>query len=284
MKPFIHYLIYKFIPYLWVHPQESYYPYEIETYINKSELWCNDTLVRDNPTLTTENLVDISEKYGVTAHQIRQRCYLHPTLDTRQGFQTNLTQAPVYAYYRNYHDFFEIQYLFFYGYNGAYNILHFFNYLDVNYGEHDGDIEHVTLRFSKSDGMLRNQTSSVLTGIYYGAHTTVEGIWVKPDQIEWQDEHPVSYVALDGHGNYPHAGIYPRIFGFASDYCDRGQLWKPSKVVIINDNPDSWHRYQGRYTVANEIENILSKTVGNQSAETNVSTNIFNRLFYLYPE
>ena len=104
------------------------------------------------------------------------------------------------------------------------------------------------------------------------------------NEVEYIGNHPLVYAALDGHGNYPHAGIYSRIFGFANDYCDRGELWKPERVVIINDQITDWHRYQGRYTVKNEISTILSKTTGDPLAETNISTDPLKRLFYLYPE
>ena len=284
MKSLIYYLIYKFVPYVWLHSQEKYYPTDIQLYINQSSLWCNETEVAPTELATSANVAQLSQQYGIDANEIRDRCYLRPIPEARQGLINQVNQAPVYAFYRDYHSFFEIKYLFFYGFNGAYNILHFFNYLDVKYGEHDTDIEHLTLRFQKHPGQLANQSQSKLTDIYYAAHTNLEGMWHKPDQIEWEGSHPISYSALDGHGSYPHMGVYPRIFGFASDYCDRGTLWKPSRVVIINDQLEAWHQYQGRYAVNNEIQTILGKTVGDSSAETNVSTNPFNRFFYLYPE
>jgi hypothetical protein len=284
MNDLIYYLIYQFIPYIWIHPQEKYYPTNIETYINQSQLWCNDTLVSDYSGLTSYNLYNISKEYGITPEQIRNRCYLRPTQEMKNGFINNISNAPVYAYYRDFDTFFEIRYLFFYGYNGAYNILHFFNYLDVKYGEHDGDIEHLTLRFSKTNGLLPKQTMSNLECIYYGAHTTHEGVWISPKEVEYVGSHPIAYAALDGHGNYPHAGIYSRIFGFANDYCNRGELWKPDQVVIINDQTANWHSYEGRYTVKNEIATILSKTTADPSEETNSSTDPLKRFFYLYPD
>ena len=120
----------------------------------------------------------MSKIYGITPDQIKERCYLYPRPEMKFGNINNVSSAPVYAYYRDFDTFFEIRYLFFYGYNGAYNILHFFNYLDVKYGEHDGDIEHITIRFWKRDGLLPKQGMSNLGRIYYGAHTSLEGMWV----------------------------------------------------------------------------------------------------------
>ena len=309
MRAVIVYLITQFSPYIWLHPQEKYYPMNIETYINRSQLWCNQTLVSDYQELNTYNLYPISQQYGVSSDQISERCYLQPNPNLQTGFRGNVSRAPVYAYYQEFKDFFEIQYLFFYGYNGAYNILHFFNYLDVNYGEHDGDIEHVTFRFRKrggegawnttnaglekhvgnglggkviGGGILPNQTLSQLEGVYFGAHTSKEGVWIKPEDLVWEGNHLVAFSALDGHGVYPYPGTYYRIFGFANDYCNRGTLWKPSEIDVINDRLDTWYQYQGRYTVKNQIKNILSKTVGNPSAETNHSTDPMARLFYLW--
>ena len=57
MNALIYYLIYQFIPYVWIHPQEKYYPTDIITYINDSQLWCNDTLVSDYSKLNSDNLL-----------------------------------------------------------------------------------------------------------------------------------------------------------------------------------------------------------------------------------
>ncbi len=276
MNPLVLFLIQQFTPYIWIHSQEKYYPYDIQSYIDHSELWCNGTLITNTSNIT----------YGKSTTE----CALKPQEIVMDGFKDNLTQAPVYVHYRDFKDYFEIKYLFFYGYNGAYNILHFFNYLDVNYGEHYGDLEHITLQFTNTtdtnDKYKRNVVK--LKKIYLAAHTSMEGEWLEPDQIKWKGKRPVIYSALNGHGSYPSVGSYYRIYGFANDYCNQGTLWDPKEILLLNNNRDEWHRYQGDYNfrgeLDNNVKNLFSMTTGNPLPETNTSTNPVNRFFYFYPE
>ena len=151
--------------------------------------------------------------------------------------------------------------------------------LNVDYGAHDGDFEHVTLQFAR-----RDDGRVYLARAYFGAHTTSEGVWRAPDAIEWHRDRPVAYVAYGSHGNYPHSGVYVRMFGVVSDYCDCGTLWEPSRVVVVNNASESWHRYTGRFNISPLKSTLRSKTWGDPHPETNKSTTPLERALYLYPE
>ena len=75
--------------------------------------------------------------------------------------------------------------------------------------------------------------------------------------------------------------------GFANDYCNKGTLWDPNELVIINNSTEAWHHYRGDYSISNEIsnnlKNLYSMTIADKNPETNLTTNFVKRLFYMYP-
>ncbi|CAM8968017.1 unnamed protein product [Rhodiola kirilowii] len=66
-------------------------------------------------------------------------------------------------------------------------------------GQHVGDWEHITLRISNFDGMLRN--------VYMSQHST--GTWVNASQLEYHlnTNKPVTYASLHGHAIYAKPGL-----------------------------------------------------------------------------
>ncbi|MCX5922473.1 MAG: Vps62-related protein [Candidatus Dependentiae bacterium] len=125
-----------------------------------------------------------------------------------------------------------IQYLYFYGLNGPYdigplqgNVAEFQNY-------HESDLEHVTLEFDKSSRKLKR--------IYYGSHGKREGFWLDanhPD-IKRINGRILVYSAHYGHGCYPQDGTYVRIFGVANDVTGNGIQWIPQNLVRLYPEGD----------------------------------------------
>ncbi|KAJ8420038.1 LOW QUALITY PROTEIN: hypothetical protein Cgig2_001712 [Carnegiea gigantea] len=65
-------------------------------------------------------------------------------------------------------------------------------------GEHVGDWEHVTLRVSNFDGMLKQ--------VYFAQHSG--GQWVQASDLEFQEGNKVvAYSSLHGHASYPRSGL-----------------------------------------------------------------------------
>ena len=146
------------------------------------------------------------------------------------------TDAPVYARLRPGTaciagvEVLSIVFCTFYAYNGPYKLAGGWAGLA---GGHEADVEHVTVHVCAATGELHS--------VWYHAHRARDGRLCSSygDQVETAaDGRPVVYVALNGHGHYPGAGTYKRIFGFANDRCQAGRLWRPSPVLVPSNLHD----------------------------------------------
>jgi len=165
----------------------------------------------------------------------------------------NLT-TPIYVTWSKKNDKIYIVYVFAYGFNGAYPV--HAPGIDVpilkgdiarEQGAHEFDLEHITLEFNK-DKELEN--------IFFAAHTRAEGVWLsaKHNHIIYEGTHPIVHVAINGHGSYPRAGTYVRIFGFGNDITCKGKKWIPQLVLIYPENDErfdpttmGWAYHSGVY-------------------------------------
>jgi hypothetical protein len=147
----------------------------------------------------------------------------------------NLT-TPIYFITFEQNNKIYIQYLFFFGLNGPYDIGPFKgNVLEIQ-NFHESDLEHITLELNKETKELER--------IYYSSHGRTEGFWLdaKHRDIQYEGTRPVVYVAHYGHGLYPKAGTYVRIFGMANDVTGKGQKWKP-QLIRLYKNTDEHNRF-----------------------------------------
>lgn len=156
-------------------------------------------------------------------------------LVTRQGIPdatqwscfTHVQWSPAYP------EHYDIQYIFFYAYNGDLGGLG---------GSHEGDWEHVTMRIGADQDTIQ--------AIYFAAHNS-EGRWYFPGEFEMEDGRPVVYSALDSHASYPDEGVHLRFP--ASDYTDKGTRKNFDFDTIPlgeYDSPASnqeWLRYNGTW-------------------------------------
>jgi len=102
-------------------------------------------------------------------------------------------------------DILDLQFWFFYGYNGP-GKFHVYvpGALDKNVemdtaGRHYGDWEHVTLRVNRMAGEWK------LHGVYLSRHTFT--IWVSQlSELQFSGTHPIIYSARDSHAQYQTAG------------------------------------------------------------------------------
>lgn len=126
-----------------------------------------------------------------------------------------------------------IEYLYFYGFNGPFDIGPIQGASEKVLTDlrdlHESDLEHITIELDKN--------TKQLTRIYYGSHGSNEGFWLdaKSPLIEWDGTHPIVYVAKNSHALYPKQGTYVRIFGMANDVTTRGQLWKAKLIRVYRD-------------------------------------------------
>jgi hypothetical protein len=104
----------------------------------------------------------------------------------------------------------DLQFWLFYPYNGhgaAYvrvgEVVEFYTLVETDddwIGRHYGDWEHATVRLS-----LSKTGPPELTSVYMSQHAG--GYWYTPDQLEFENSHPIVYVARFTHANYRSAGI-----------------------------------------------------------------------------
>lgn len=117
----------------------------------------------------------------------------------------------------------EINYMVMYANNGAYKIA----VTGKLVGEHEGDWEHITVRCT-ARGALR--------AVYYGAHRHGDGTWVAGADVprDAKSGRIIAFVARNGHGTYPAARTYRRIFGVANDVTSAvGPVWAPRRCLVV---------------------------------------------------
>lgn len=165
----------------------------------------------------------------------------------------NLT-TPVYVTWNQYKDKTYIVYVFAYGFNGPYPVN--IPGIDVpilkgdisdEQGAHEFDLEHITLELNKDKQLER---------IFFAAHGRAEGVWYPANHkdIQYEGTHPISHVAINGHGSYPREGTHLRIFGFANDITCKTKKWIPQLVLLYPENDErfnpktmGWVYHSGEY-------------------------------------
>lgn len=154
--------------------------------------------------------------------------------------QGNLT-TPVYVTWSRHNNKIYIVYVFIYGFNGAYPVS-----MPVK-GEHDFDLEHITLELNENKQLER---------IFFAAHGSSEGSWLPANHksITYEGTHPVVYVARTGHGSYPESGTYVRIYGFGNDITCTTKKWMPQLVLVyppkdprFDPNTMGWAAHSGNF-------------------------------------
>lgn len=255
-------LLNRFIPILYIHPDEKTSPMSVNTYINNCELcvggskkkiqkniFCKPVIIRKNNNILLnkgEIILPLQSKYNIIPDKYMNYCgksYLP------QRHVINL--IPIYGLVEYYKNFIDIIYIFNYYYNNSYKWCGIY----VG-GEHQADIEHIRIRVKNNSNLLFNENSIknneyIIQSIYFSAHTSDQGRWVKFNDIKWYNNkpngQPMVYVAKGSHANYPSPGTWYRIFGFANDKTknkDKSIKWQPNEVINLKDRDDLMS-YQG---------------------------------------
>jgi hypothetical protein len=255
-------LMEKFAPIVKLHPEEKYQPADIEWYLERVRMrfeinkGFDDSILKKGE-VNTSSLTKQSNKgqtSGLTATSTN--FFLEQTdlnggdsLDnyresTRQGL--GVTNSNYYAHIRFAPHGYDVQYIFFYAYNG-----------DLLTGplnsSHEADIEHVTVR-------VENDLKTI-TKIYFAAHDN-EGKWYQiqpPSQNSYTgysltpDGRPIVFSALNSHASYPWAGKWARGRGMPDDQTsDTDTFWdcqKSVKNLGEKEYPGTnmhWIQYSGR--------------------------------------
>jgi hypothetical protein len=242
----------KYTPIFYFHKDEKYYVSSIPWTLEKSNLvrydtwpgvqWTDGKIVETK--VTPKVLFDYSEKNhqgqtGIKTLYIELKKELFDK--ALFGQKDELDKVPVYAYVKEREDRYIIYYIIYFPFNEGKNVM----YLQQA-GDHEGDIEHLTVEVSKKD--------NTLIRVHYGAHGTADGRWVAGKDVPMEDGRIVAFVGKGGHGLYPTEGVAIRLGGVANDFMGKDVVWKP-KVEIIKsrDQPgfdvekDGWIHFAGRW-------------------------------------
>lgn len=242
-------------PLVHLHPDETHFPSSVDWYLERvglrRERRDGAEPVLEPGEITAENLIaQVREEVSSGGGYLSD--YYLDIPDGAAGHPVDggdLDGAECYAHLRptppGAEPGFDIQYLFFYPYNG--NISSFGNF------SHQGDWEHITVRVSEDgERALR---------IYYGAHNA-EGEWYGDEDDDGFDvdegTHPVVYAALTSHASYPRPGrILRRITSFdgllPDDVVGPGRPWRTWHRVIdvgasvAPSTHSGWLRFSGRW-------------------------------------
>ncbi|HYG64291.1 MAG TPA: Vps62-related protein [Thermoanaerobaculia bacterium] len=255
-------LLWRFAPVVRLHPNDSYRPSSADWYMARTHMrfhhtGCGDDQILNKGQITTNNI-------DLQAHQNKNgwpgcshnstwqysdmrtpnsRFFLQIPNDSAEG--TTRLGAPssdwtCYAHVRyapGSTSQYDIQYWFFYPYNGA---------LMAGQGGHEGDWEHITVRVW-NDGTSLSQ-------IYFASHDT-EGQWFQPWQVSFTaDDRPIVYSAVNSHASYPSPGTWVRN-NLPDDHtadggpvwdCRRG-VWNVGERGLPLNKGRYWLNYSGRW-------------------------------------
>lgn len=225
----------KWTPIVYFHSEEKYFPCSIEWILQHSTLVDYNDDTKKSP-VTNRDLYENAKKYNFQGHNDGDVIL---SFDKSIYMGQSLSDAPCYAIFRTKDNKNYITYIFLFAYNGEYDILGL-----TKVGMHPGDIEHITVETNNDNQLLR---------VFYGAHGSTDGIWIKADDVPLENGKIVAYSALHGHGLYPKIGTVIRLYGLSNDYTDNGIKWTPKASIIYDKDNSSfnidtmgWSVYYGR--------------------------------------
>lgn len=198
--------------------EEKYYPCSAEYIISHSQLYSDDTMIYDYGEVTDT----------ILGSNVGNSLKINP-----ESYRGQIETAPVYYFTRQSDYFIDIVFFLYFTYNGAFNVL------GISVGDHEADIEHVTLR-------LDLVTRQVIA-IYYSAHSD-EGRWIDKKDIKFIDKRPIVYVAKYSHAMYHTEGRQWRIMGFANDKTDFGFAWNDYDLTGVEEDSPRWMSYTGKWS------------------------------------
>ncbi|MCB0095631.1 MAG: Vps62-related protein, partial [Caldilineaceae bacterium] len=194
-------VIRKFAPRVYLHREERFLPTSVEHFVQNSRLFNGKgELIAESITL------DDLAKHPEEGNYLQLK-----DSSARLGMplQNGKCVPPIYVKANCEHDAYdELIYMFFFGFSGYQMFrgsifrIKTLSYVKRNFewrdfGGHEGDWEHITVRISKNH-------QSVL-GVYYARHEYGKGNWSAPGSPDYN--YPNVYLALNSHASYGQEAI-----------------------------------------------------------------------------
>lgn len=216
-------LVKQYAPEVRLHTDEKYFPCDIESYLSNCDL-VDPVKGVLSTSVVSNDFIDYNYISTTSSCQPSDAYLQINNISIRSGAITNikdnkLHNVPVYTNIISDEYQTDIQYFFFYAYNGA--IIESL----PTFGTHEGDWEHITVRLDKNKKLI---------GIFFGCHGR-ESKWVRPSNIKFNDDnHPIIYSSKFLHASYPTESRQSRIgFGLIDDYTNNGYVWNTWENIII---------------------------------------------------
>ena len=199
----------QFMPILYFHEREKFFPLSIAEYLSKCSI--KDPHMKITNVQKEDLLLYKDYDLLVCDDKIEYNNIIH-----------------IYAKVVETFEFYYISYYMIFLSNPGYSIC---CWKDV--GGHKYDLEHITIKVNKVD--------NVLTTCFFSAHDDGEMHPLK--NIELQEGHPVVYIAKDSHATYNKSGTHFRIWFAANDKCGKHITMRQNLHLL---GMESWENFTGR--------------------------------------
>lgn len=202
------------------HPKEQYMPQTWDTYLKGCSLWHESKEVLTD---CTNVLLDQQlQMHPEWIHgDLRLDPYKRSSIICGRKPDKNM---PLWVHVVETKDYYYIQYITFYGYNGALPLSYTGGWFSC--GAHEADVEHVTALVKKPGLSVEGYYLS-----HHGEETFYPCHQLKRDA---ESQHYKIWVARHSHAHYATAGTFKHYHGMTYDECDHGMRWLPRKFQVLS--------------------------------------------------
>ena len=230
-------LVRQLAPEVRLHSKDSYRPTSTEWYMQRVHMRLHRKLRSDDQVLnkgqvTPATIASQNRRGQSSGGTSRSDFFLQIPNDrdedtTRKG---DLNAAVCYAHTIEGRGYTDIQYWFFYAYNGD-PVIGKSPIKGMKVVGHEGDFEHITVRV----------VNGKAAHIYYAAHEG--GTWHPASRVMNAEGRPVVYSAHHSHGSFPTAGWS------SFDHTDSsGPVWRTwERVEWVDKTNPTWLNYSGHW-------------------------------------
>lgn len=234
-------VIYDYSPIIYFTEGESFYPIEVQSFMNNSKLMKPRFLnVFDEELARGIEVKDSIKVYNDNKIYMKvDRSIFQSVSDLYENIK-KYYQPKIYAYFNSYSEestkYYVLEYWFFYWGSELAN---------TNILWHEGDWEMIMIWFDFN-----------LKPIKIGFSQHYYGQVYKWDQIQKDVNHPIIYIARGSHTIYPNPGDYPtyidngKRFQLGKDFCGEDFKWDRDDYTIeIIDNNTDWINFRGYWGI-----------------------------------
>ncbi len=264
-------MLQRFLPHLYFHESEPFFPISIEAYLDACELRQNNTSSTD-PDLSNSRTLTLNVDVGVLGEYTDSKLYANTFLNFKEGAKLDLLggdwrTATCYGKEIQLDDtHYALVYFYLYKQTRPYNFCWCCPCQFTSYA-HPADLKAVVIYVDEEKNV---------SGAYFAAHSNGSGEYVDAkDMLFTYDGHPMAFACFGDHSMYRNPGCHPRIFGVVQDHCDLDVGCVPELVEVTNET--GWCNFAG--TMNLEISSPVQHNWWNNGMSLENTNNWFKRLF-----